>query len=142
MHLGATAGWDNFLVAQIGASSALLGLLFVAVSINLSRILQYRQRPTRAAEALVALFSVLVASTFALVPAQSELAYGVEIAATGVVTWVFQTCALYSTRGSGYEYPLRILMNQLPALPFIIGGIAMALGSPRGIYWLVPGTLL
>jgi hypothetical protein len=28
------SGWENFLVAQVGASAALAGLVFVGVSIN------------------------------------------------------------------------------------------------------------
>ena len=34
------APWANFFFAEVGASAALVGLLFVAVSINLKRILE------------------------------------------------------------------------------------------------------
>jgi hypothetical protein len=44
------AGWDNFFVAEVGAAAALSGLLFVAVSINLTRILAIPHLPARAAE--------------------------------------------------------------------------------------------
>lgn len=64
-------GWQDFFVAEARASAALAGLLFVAISINLTRILEYRHWPSRAVEALLALLSVLVIATFALVPAQS-----------------------------------------------------------------------
>jgi hypothetical protein len=82
-------GWDNFFVAEAGAAAALTGLLFVAVSINLMRVLQFPQLPTRAAETLISLMSVLVVSTFALVPQQSMRTYGIEIAVTGLATWRF-----------------------------------------------------
>ena len=91
-------GWDNFFVAQVGAAAALTGLLFVAVSINLTRVLEFPQLPTRSAETLtVSLVSVLVVSTFALVAEQSMRTYGVEIAATSVVVWAIQTFALVRT---------------------------------------------
>ncbi|HEX4025820.1 MAG TPA: hypothetical protein VHX52_14125 [Steroidobacteraceae bacterium] len=61
-------GWDDFLVAEVGASAALAGLLFVAVSINLSSILKYPHLPTRAIEALTTLLCVLVICSWALVP--------------------------------------------------------------------------
>jgi hypothetical protein len=138
-------GWDNFFVAQVGAAAALTGLLFVAVSINLTRVLEFPQLPTRAAETLISLVSVLVVSTFALVPEQSMRTYGIEIAATGVVVWAIQTFALARTHRADREYgPLwvRVVTNQLPPLPYLVAGALVATGHPRGIYWIVPGILL
>jgi hypothetical protein len=138
-------GWDNFFVAEAGAAAALTGLLFVAVSINLTRVLQFPQLPTRAAETLISLASVLVVSTFALVPEQSMRAYGIEIAVTGLITWAILTTALTRTYRADREYStfwVRLLMNQLPPLAFVIAGARLAAGNPRGIYWVVPGVLL
>jgi len=39
------AEWANFFVAEVGASAALAGLVVVATSINLSRILLFPQLP-------------------------------------------------------------------------------------------------
>jgi MFS-type transporter involved in bile tolerance (Atg22 family) len=72
--------WSDFFVAEVGASAALTGLLFVAVSINLGQILKYPHLPTRALEALATLLCVLVISTFALVPEQTAFVYGLEMA--------------------------------------------------------------
>ena len=138
-------GWDNFFVVEAGASAALTGLLFVAVSINLTRVLQFPQLPTRAAETLVSLISVLVVSTFALVPGQSMTAYGIEIGATGLVFWGIQSLALSRTRRADREYTNfvgRILMNQIPPLPFMVAGGLLIAGRNQGIYWIVPGVLL
>ncbi len=44
----ATAGWETFFVAEVGAAAALTGLLFVAVSINLTKVLAFPQLPGRA----------------------------------------------------------------------------------------------
>jgi hypothetical protein len=136
-------GWSNFLAAELGAAAALTGLLFVAVSINLARILEYSHLPARAAESLLALVSVLFVTTFALIPRQSAEACGIEIGATGALVWAFQTLALLRTRKNRHQwYVVRILMNQLPPLPFVIAGIFLAGGRASGMYWLVPGTLL
>ena len=134
--------WSDFFTAEVGASAALAGLLFVAVSINLGQILKYPHLPIRAIEALTTLLCVLVISTFALVPGQTALVHGLEMGGTGLLTWGIQTVALTRTRESGYETFLRYFFNQVPPLPFVVGGILLALGYPSGIYWVVPGTLL
>jgi hypothetical protein len=145
MTLEVMPGWDNFFVAEAGASAALAGLLFVAVSINLTRVLLFPQLPTRAAETLVSLFSVLVTSTFALVPGQTEAVYGVEVGATGFFVWVVQSVALSRTHTLDREYGsfgARVLTNQVPQLPFVVAGVLLVAGHSRGMYWIVPGILL
>jgi hypothetical protein len=57
-----TDGWGELFLAGAGASAALAGLLFVAMSINLERILQGAGLPGRAGEAIVLLVAVLVFS--------------------------------------------------------------------------------
>ena len=46
-------GWENFLLAQVGASAALAGLIFVGGSINLTKILSLPALPARAFEAFL-----------------------------------------------------------------------------------------
>src|ERR1700677_4984867 len=87
MNGAPTAGWENFFVAEVGAAAALTGLLFVAVSINLARILAVPHLPDRAGETLVVLGGVLAAATFGLVPDQGHVALGCEIGATGLFVW-------------------------------------------------------
>jgi hypothetical protein len=79
------ADWHEFFNAAVWASAALLGLLFVAISINLKLILKHRHLPGRAAATLGTLLSVLVACSFGLAPVQSNRSLGVEILATGAV---------------------------------------------------------
>ena len=141
----AMPGWDNSFVVEAGASAALTGLLFVAVSINLTRILQFPQLPTRTAETLIVLASVLVVSTFALVPGQSMRAYGLEIGGTGLAFWAIQTLALSRTHKADREYSslgMRVVANQLPPLAYVVAGGLLVAGRPNGIYWIVPGVLL
>jgi hypothetical protein len=42
MHAHTTDGWGQLFLAEAGASAALAGLLFVAISINLTKILEVR----------------------------------------------------------------------------------------------------
>ena len=68
MYAYSAAEWQSLFVAEAGASAALAGLLFVAISIYLARILQGVGLSGRAGEAVL-LVAVLVVSTLALVPA-------------------------------------------------------------------------
>jgi hypothetical protein len=71
MHPYSSAEWESLFLAEAGASAALAGLLFVALSINLERILKGAGLPGRAGEAIVLLLTALVLSTWVLVPGQS-----------------------------------------------------------------------
>jgi hypothetical protein len=55
-----TEGWGELFLAEAGASAALGGLLFVAVSINLNRIIAIRSLPGAALGAIVLLVAVLM----------------------------------------------------------------------------------
>src|SRR5947209_5524814 len=63
-------GWHDFFLAAAGASAALLGLLFVGVSINLAAIGAEERIDlrARAAQAFVNLVLVLVISLIMLIP--------------------------------------------------------------------------
>ncbi len=74
------APWANFLIAEVGAIAALTGLIIVAVSINLQRILSFPQLPGRAAEMLIMLVGALLVCSFGLMPGQSVKQLGGEIA--------------------------------------------------------------
>jgi modulator of FtsH protease len=62
------ARWSDFALAQLGASAALLGLVFVGLSINLRDVVGSRRLVNRAAEAIIELAAVLVSATAVLIP--------------------------------------------------------------------------
>lgn len=145
MEAGLAEGWSDFLVAEVGAAAALAGLLFVAVSINLTRILAFANLPTRAGEALVALLAVLVICTLGLTPGQSGFALGLEFAGVGIGVWLIQTVSLIRTFKEDRKYgvyAIRVFLNQTPSLPFVVAGVMIVMGYPEGAYWLTPGVLL
>jgi hypothetical protein len=141
----APADWHELFVAAVGASAALLGLLFVTISINLKHILEHRHLPGKAAGSLGTLLGVLVVCSFGLAPGQSNRALGVEILATGAI---IATQAVWVSVGKRSEGdPLSWTLGNLPlllfpALAFVGGGCSLLAGSGGGLYWILAGTVL
>jgi hypothetical protein len=137
--------WSNFLVAEVGAAAALTGLIFVAVSINLARILEYPGVSGRAGEAIVLLLGVLLICSVALVPNQSDRALGMESLAIGLLLWlVVVTMHAHFRRPPEHRwwwFAIRVVMCQLATLPFCLAGIWLIFGWRGAMYWLVPGCL-
>jgi hypothetical protein len=80
-------GWENFFIAEVGASAALLGLIFVGVSINLTRILSIPGLPNRALLALIILLTILIVFSLLLIPGQTLIFTGIEILIVGLIVW-------------------------------------------------------
>jgi modulator of FtsH protease len=141
-----TAGWESFFVAEVGAAAALTGLLFVAVSINLSKILAFSQLPGRAAESLLMLVGVLMVSSFCLVPGQPRMVLGGEILVASLTVWIYPM-AMQRRTPLPPDAPrlwlvTRVLTHQIGALPLVVAGVSMLAGVGGGLYWLVAGTML
>jgi len=139
--------WTWFFAAEAGAAAALTGLLFVAASINLSRILEFPQLAPRTAKALVTLLGILFASSVALVPGQSNGVMGAELAAIGVALWAATTLLLRAhSRGNPYmngrQRVSYLLLTQLAALPVAVSGASLYLGRGGGLYWLAGAVLV
>lgn len=90
--------WSDFAVAHVGASAALLGLVFVGLSINLRAVIREPQLVSRAAEAVVLLGTVLATSTAVLLPGQSRWALGTELIVLGCRHRVGGRAATWSSR--------------------------------------------
>jgi modulator of FtsH protease len=141
----ALTSWTTFATAEVGAAAGLTGLLFVAVSINLQRILSFAKLPARAAETLSVLLLVLLISSLTLVPQSSRLLGGetaVLAVALGAVTLTVQI-----RHGPDHPddprlwYMSRIASTQLVTGTYLIGGLSCATRWGGGLYWYVAATL-
>src|SRR5215204_5403825 len=141
--------WHDFFLAQAGAAGVLTGLVFVGVSINLQKIVSDPSSGLagRAAEALILLVGVLLASVLVLVPAQGAGVLGVEVLVVGLAAWGWIVAIqLPLLRRWGAMRPdlrvsfvVRVAMGQIATIPTIVAGIAVLAGGLGGLYWLVAG---
>jgi hypothetical protein len=141
------AAWEPFFSVIVAAAATLTGLLFVAVSINLDRILKgSRFLPTRAAETLATLLLVVASSALTLVP-QSVRLVGAEILIIVVPMLAITVWSQLNHRRRSRCEPLlwtlsRMVSTALATVPCTIAGISLAAEWGGGLYWLAPTALL
>lgn len=138
--------WHDYFVAAAGASAALTGLLFVAISINLQQIIREPSLPRRALCTLSVLVALLVAALFCLAPAQSRLALGLEVAMIGGVVAI-QTLVLHqrSPRSTGeprFARPAQVGLLVAPTAVLAVGGLSIAVDTGGGLYWVMAAFAL
>jgi hypothetical protein len=128
--------WTTYLAVQAGAAATLTGLVFVAVSFNLSKIISFPGLSSRAGESLLQLLDVFFISSVALVPGQSPKLLGLEVFLIGFVSWIAQVSGQLRYLFNRAGHPLtwlacRAVGAQLATLPFCIGGVEMMGGLPH-----------
>ena len=141
------AAWSNFFFAEVGASAALVGLIFVAVSINLSKISASPRLVSRGFEALSILLVVLIACSLMLVPDQSNTVIGLELLVIGVIMWVRLTWHnIKDVRQVEPKYrrfaQINFAFDQVTMLPYIAAALSVLTWGTNGLYWLVAATIL
>ena len=144
---GMLEGWKDFYVAVASATSALAGLVFVALSINLEKILAIPGLPARGAETVILLAGALIVALVTLIPGQSSLMLGVELGAVGLVAWgapfALQIAAgRRRTYVKRWHFTLRAVLHQAATLPILVGGALMVVVETSAPYWLALGVVL
>ena len=141
------SAWDNFFTAQVGASAALTGLLFVGISINMSKIIGVPALPPRAMKSLALLVTVLILASLELVPGESDLGLGLILLVV-VVAATYVICRLSATvlrlnpaeyrRVARYEFALVAVVAAL----YVGGAGATLAGAWVSNYLVVAGMLV
>ena len=132
--------WRDLFVATAGASAALTGLVFVAVSLNIGPILEFQGLPERALQTLMLLVSVLIVSIAGLVPGQTARALGVELLVVGTAFAIAIGRTLPSTIAGSREHQLTAihLAIVLPGVVLVlIGAVSLLAEAGGGLYWIV-----
>jgi hypothetical protein len=134
------APWHDFATSFAGAAGALLGLAFVAISLNLDPILKDRELPGRAIETLIFFAYPLAASLLIQLPGLSStgLGLGEAILAAGLVSLAAIDLPRWRReRGDPISWRLTHLAPGLVISALaVIGAIGTLTTSLGGLYWL------
>jgi hypothetical protein len=142
------ADWQGFAEMTGGASGALTGLLFVAVSLNASRIAPHQGFRTSAAQTLVLFITPLVMAAVLLTPDQPDSALGAELIAIGLAaSWILLSFRRVQHGLPDHDKQLIAIFNRrwpnvMVMLLFVVSGIILACGEPNGLYLLLPASLV
>ena len=139
--------WQTLFSVQAESAATLTGLVFVAVSINLAKIISTPGLTGRAAETIAQFLQVFFICTEALIPRQTAGALAAEIIAVALLCWALQltTQIRYARSRSGHPkwwLVVRIVQTQLGSVPLFVAAIYLWSGSSTGLYWLVAGFFL
>jgi len=147
MHDGLQpAAWHELFVATATAAAALLGLIFVAISLHMREI---ETRPTlrlRARLNLQALGSVLTASLAALLPGQGPRWLGVELLAISFAYLGLVAVGCLRTareiQGLPADVRFRVLLQNSVLILQVAASVSLMTGRGPGLYLEAPMVLL
>jgi hypothetical protein len=136
--------WLSFGEALAAVAGALVGLLFVAVSVKSDVLAASRSLSSRAAQTLV-LFMTSVLIAVLLVAPQPPAALGSELLAVAVVSG---TALLILDRRAGHGSDQRVARfierfspNTITAVLVGVAGLTLLLQAGGGLYWLIPAAV-
>jgi hypothetical protein len=139
--------WETLFIFVGGASTTLTGLLALALSINLRRIMKTPIHRARSREALVTFLILILLSILMLIPGQDNMSLGIELVTLGIASLGAALWLQYLTLG-GLDPSLRrrwiarIALLDSGSTCEIIGGYSLSIGNGGGLYWLVPTIFL
>lgn len=140
------AAWRDFGVALVSASAALLGLVFVVVSIQLRAVVDDPVLRRRAEIMLGLLATTLAASAALLIPGQSAKALGIELIPIALVYIGLSTLATFrasrSPSGVSRDRLARFFFGELSAGLIFVGGLGLLVHTLGGAYLVAAGIVL
>jgi modulator of FtsH protease len=131
--------WHDFFLTAGTAAAALTGLLFVALSIHLDRILGHAEHRFRARGNFFGLTVVMVMALVVLMPTLNGKWLGAwiiapNVAAAAINSWYIR--GVFSTFfGGSLVFPLRVALSYALLLMGVIGGVSVIFQVGGGLVW-------
>jgi modulator of FtsH protease len=140
--------WQGFAEMVGSASGALTGLLFVAISLNASRISGHQGLWASGAQTLIMFLTPLIVAAILLAPGQPGWVVGAELIAAGLASGF----ALLSVGRLKRDIPdeerglteifNRREANVLVMMLFVAAGVILDCGPDWGLYLVLPAVLV
>ncbi len=135
-------GWSELFTAAAGATAALAGLVFVAISINLDRVLELDGVPELGLVTILLLIGALTVSLIGLIPDLGERAFGILVLIQSLAFSLAITLfSLRSLAASNGHYASRITLPLLGTAPFLAGSVLLISGAGAGEYLVFAGLV-
>jgi len=141
--------WANFGAVAGSASGGLVGLLFVAISLNRDRIVRHPALRASALQTLMAFLLPLIIALLLLTPRQQSPTLGIEITILGVIHGLGLAIVERRKRKAGGESNSRLARlldvttpNMLTTVFVLAAGTSVLAGHANGLYWLVPAVVI
>jgi hypothetical protein len=139
--------WQLLFSTLANATAALVGLLFIALSLNLRTIIKVPLHTARAREAVAGMLGLLFISVLMLIPGQGRLVLGSEMIVgslifLGLGVWLRANTLSKVPRREWTGLILRHVLVNLGMVALLIAGISLIAERGGGLYWLVPTILL
>lgn len=138
--------WAAPFTAIAGSAAALTGLLFVAISINLERIIKARGLVSRAFEVLLLLVAVLALATLLLMPGQGLGSVSAEVLTVGAgmvlaLASIHIRAPRHALGVSRINFAMRVIFDQLGPVLLVGAGISLLVQNGGGLYLVVPALI-
>lgn len=138
--------WKDFNVAMAGATAALAGLVIVAASVNIEKIVLYRSLTARLGSGIVVLVLALTASALGLMPGLDEQWYGAVLLALSLVVLIVQAIVariiIADPDARSRARAAKAAVGVVPATVYVVAGLLAVLGIPAALYVAAAGALL
>jgi len=136
--------WQSHLAMEASAAATLLGLVFVAASINLARIVSTPSLPGRVLESVVQFVQVLFISMLMTIPRQSPTTLSIEVLTVSFLSWALQMVVFEQSHRASLGNPswwlvARVVLAHLAIIPLFVSGVCLYFHLGNAFYWAVPG---
>jgi hypothetical protein len=139
-------GWDTFAVIAGGAAGALVGLLFVSVSIRIEVISTSPDFRNRGAATLCLFMTVLLVAMLLAVPGQAAWGLGAELVALagalGGALWWLNRRAVAQPSAQPVSRLLAVVSpDTITTVLLAVAGVLLLAGVDDGVYVVIPATI-